>query len=134
MSRAYDFLEQCGFYYLLTIDGDYPSGRPISRILEEDGVMYFGTRTEKAFYRQLMENPNIGLLGFSKGQWIRIYGKASEIHDKGIRERYLRRIPMEIERFGTSENPLLAVFKMEVVRAELHSPGDKVEDITKEDK
>ncbi|MBQ7220529.1 MAG: pyridoxamine 5'-phosphate oxidase family protein [Synergistaceae bacterium] len=98
MSRAYDFLEQCWFYYLLTIDGDYPTGRPISRILEKDGVMYFGTRTEKAFYRQLMENPNVSILGFSKGQWIRIYGKASEIHDKDIREEYLVRIPMEVER------------------------------------
>ena len=127
MSRAYDFLEQCGFYYLLTIDGDYPSGRPISRILEKDGTMYFGTRMEKAFYHQLMENPNVCILGFSKGQWLRIYGKASEIHDKDIREEYLIRIPMEVERFGTSENPLLAVFRMDIIKAELHSPGDKVE-------
>ncbi|MBQ7544668.1 MAG: hypothetical protein IJT02_06960 [Synergistaceae bacterium] len=94
MSRTNDFLEQCGFYYLLTVDGDYPSGRPISRILEKDGAMYFGTRTEKEFYRQLKQNP------------------------------------MGVERFGTSANPLLAVFRMDVVRAELHSTGDKVEDIT----
>lgn len=133
MSRAYDFLEECGFYYMLTVDGDYSSGRPISRILETDGAMYFGTRTKKAFYRQLMKNPNVCIIGFSKGKWIRVYGKASETHDKDIRERYLSRIPMEIERFGTSENPLLAVFRMDVVRAELHSHGDKVEDITKED-
>ena len=58
------------------------------------------------------------------------YGTASEAHDKDIRERYLIRIPMEVERFGTSENPLLAVFRMDIVKAELHSPGDKVEDIT----
>ena len=130
MSRANDFLEQCGFYYLLTIDGGYPSGRPVSRILEKDGVMYFGTRTDKAFYRQLKENPNVGLVGFSKGQWIRNYAKAIETHDKDLREEYLVRIPMEIERFGTSENPLLAVFRMDIVRAELLSPCDKVEDIT----
>ena len=127
MSRASDFLEQCGFFYLLTVDGDYPSGRPISRILEKDGAMYFGTRTEKAFYRQLKQNPHVGLVSFCKGQWIRIYGTASEIHDKDIREEYLVRIPMEVERFGSSENPILAVFRMDIVRAELHSPGDKVE-------
>ena len=129
MSKAYDFLNECGYYYLLTIDGDYPSGRPISCILEKDGALYFGTRTEKAMYQQLTQNHNVSILGFSKGRWIRIYGKVSETHDKIIREEYLSRIPREIERFGTSENPLLAVFKLDVVRAELHSPGDKVEEL-----
>ena len=33
MSKIYDFLKDGGFYYLLTIDGEYPSGRLIT--LEE---------------------------------------------------------------------------------------------------
>ena len=130
MSRAYDFLKDCGFYYLLTNNGGYPSGRPISCILEEDGKMYFGTRTEKAMYRQLKEDSHVCLLAFSKGKWLRLFADVKEIHDASIRERYLVRIPAEVERFGSSENPLLAVFRMDAVRAELHSPGDQVEDIT----
>ncbi|MBQ7594113.1 MAG: pyridoxamine 5'-phosphate oxidase family protein [Synergistaceae bacterium] len=130
MSKAYDFLNECGFYYLLTVDGNYPSGRPINRILEKDGIMYFGAITEKPCYCQIKKNPNVCIVGFSKDRWIRIYGKADETHDKIIREEYLIRIPMEVERFGTSENPLLAVFGIKVSRAELHSPGDVVEDIT----
>lgn len=48
MSKAYDFLKNCNFYYLLTLDSDYPAGRPISGILEADGVMYFGTKRSSA--------------------------------------------------------------------------------------
>lgn len=129
MSRAYDFLKECGFYYLLTIDGDYPSGRPISQILEKDGVMYFGTRAGKAMHHQLTQNPNVGLLGFNKGRWLRLYAKAVETNDMAIREQYLNRIPQEIERFGNAENPALVVYELQLVKAAIHSPGDNVERI-----
>lgn len=78
MSKAYDFLKNCNFYYLLTFDSDYPAGRPISGILEADGVMYFGTRTDKAVYRQLKQNTHIGLVAFNKGRWLRLYADAEE--------------------------------------------------------
>lgn len=127
MSRTYDFLKECGFYYLLTIDDEYPSGRPISQILEKDGALYFGTRAGKAMHHQLTQNPNVGLIGFKKGRWLRLYAKVVEIHNMSIREQYLNRIPQEIERFGSAENPALVVYELQVVKAAIHSPGDQVE-------
>ncbi len=128
MSSIYDFLKDCGFFYLLTVDGGYPSGRPISGILEADGTMYFGTRTDKAFYRQLSENPKAGLIAFSKGRWLRLHANAEETHDMAIREKYLARLPMEIQRFGTADNPMLAVFALHVVKAEMHK-GEECETV-----
>lgn len=133
MSKAYDFLKDCNFYYLLTFDGDYPAGRPISGILEADGTMYFGTRTDKAVYRQLKQNPHIGLVAFNKGRWLRLQADAEETHDHSIREQYLSRLPAEIRRFGTADNPLLAVFALHIVKADLHA-GETSEDITEEEK
>ena len=133
MSKAYDFLNDCNFYYLLTFDGNYPAGRPISGILEADGVMYFGTRTDKAVYRQLKQNPHIGLVAFNKGRWLRLLANAEETHDPSIREQYLSRLPAEIRRFRTADNPLLAVFAMHIVKADLHA-GETSEDITEEEK
>ena len=133
MSRAYDFLKDCNFYYILTVDGDYPAGRPISGILEADGVMYFGTRTDKAFYSQLTQNPHVGLVAFNKGRWLRFYADVEETHDPSIREKYLIRLTAELKRFGSSDNPLLAVFAMHIVKAELHT-GENSEDITEEEK
>ena len=128
MNEIYDFLNDCHFYYLLTIDGDYPSGRPISGILESDGVIYFGTRTDKKVYRQLKENSHAGLVAFNKGKWLRFYADVEETKDESIRERYLERLPAEIKRFGTADNPLLAVFGFHIVKADLHA-GEQSEDI-----
>ena len=130
MSKAYDFLKNCNFYYLLTFDSDYPAGRPISGILEADGVMYFGTRTDKAVYRQLKQNTHIGLVAFNKGRWLRLYADAEETFDTSVRKQYLSRLPAEIRRFGTADNPLLAVFAMHIVKADLHA-GETSEDICK---
>ena len=133
MSKAYDFLKECNFYYLLTFDGDYPAGRPISGILEADGTMYVGTRTDKAVYRQLKQNPHIGLVAFNKGRWLRLQADVDETDDPSIREQYLSRLPAEIRRFGTADNPLLAVFAMQIVKADLHA-GEDSADITEEEK
>lgn len=95
MSRIYEFLKECGFYYLLTIDGNYPSGRPISQILEKDGALYFGTRAGKAMHHQLTENHHVALIGFSKGRWLRLYANVAEKNNMSIREQYLSRIPRE---------------------------------------
>ena len=127
MSQIYDFLKDCGFYYLLTIDGEYPSGRPISQILEKDGALYFGTRSGKAMHRQLTENNHVALIGFNKGRWIRLYANVIETKDMATREQYLNRIPQEIERFGSAENPALIVYELQIVKAAIHSPGDQVE-------
>ena len=133
MSNAYDFLKECNFYYLLTFDGDYPAGRPISGILEADDVMYFGTRTDKAVYKQLTQNPHVGLVAFNKGRWFRLQADAEETFDASVREQYLSRLPAEIRRFGTADNPLLAVFALHTVKADLHA-GETSEDITEEEK
>ncbi len=127
MSQIYNFLNDCGFYYLLTIDGEYPSGRPISQILEKDGRLYFGTRVGKAMHKQLTENNHVALIGFNKGRWIRIYANVIETNDMTTREQYLNRISQEVERFGTAENPALIVYELQVVKAAIHSPGDQVE-------
>ena len=28
MSKAYEFLKECGSFFVLTLNGDYPAGRP----------------------------------------------------------------------------------------------------------
>lgn len=28
MSKAYEFLKECGSFFVLTINGDYPEGKP----------------------------------------------------------------------------------------------------------
>ena len=36
MGKAYEFLKECGVFYVLTINGDYPAGRPFGAVMEVD--------------------------------------------------------------------------------------------------
>lgn len=37
MSKVYDFLQECGCFYVLTLNGDFPAGRPFGAVMEHDG-------------------------------------------------------------------------------------------------
>ena len=39
MSKAYEFLIECGYFYVLTINGDYPAGRTFGAEMECDGKL-----------------------------------------------------------------------------------------------
>ena len=34
MSKAYDFLKECGAFFVLSVNGDYPAGRPFGAVME----------------------------------------------------------------------------------------------------
>ena len=34
MSKAYEFLKECGAFFVLSINGDYPAGRPFGAVME----------------------------------------------------------------------------------------------------
>lgn len=38
MSREYEFLKECGYFYVLTINKDFPDGRPFGAVME---AVYF---------------------------------------------------------------------------------------------
>lgn len=40
MSKAYEFLKECGYFYVLTINGDYSTGRPFGAVMEHDNKLY----------------------------------------------------------------------------------------------
>ena len=40
MSKVYEFLKECGYFYVLTINGDYPAGRPFGAVMEYYNKLY----------------------------------------------------------------------------------------------
>ena len=38
MSREYEFLKECGYFYVLIINKDFPDGRPFGAVME---AVYF---------------------------------------------------------------------------------------------
>lgn len=57
MGKVYDFLQKCGVFYVLTLNGGRPEGRPFGAVMEAYGKLFFSTAKTKQVYKQLTHNP-----------------------------------------------------------------------------
>lgn len=53
MSKAYEFLKECEAFFVLTINGDYPAGRPFGAVMEVGGDLYLSTNDMIQAHQQL---------------------------------------------------------------------------------
>lgn len=75
MKEVYDFLKECGTYYLATVDGDKPRVRPFGTVDIFEGKLYIQTGKVKPTSRQIRLNPNVEICAFKDGRWLRLSGK-----------------------------------------------------------
>ena len=74
MQEVYDFLKQCGTYYLATVEGDQPRVRPFGTVDIFEGRLYIQTGKSKPVSRQLQANPKAEICAFADGKWLRLAG------------------------------------------------------------
>ena len=78
MEEVYEFLNECGVYYLATVDGDQPRVRPFGTVLIFEDKLYIQTGKVKNVSKQMIANPKIEICAFSGDTWIRIEAKVVE--------------------------------------------------------
>ena len=117
MSMTYDFLKQCGVFYVLTLNGNFPAGRPFGAVMEHEGDLYISTGDMKDVYKQLKLNPNMQIIAQKPGSrsWLRIDGVASECTDLMIKEKMLKECPSVLEHFPVAAALHYVVFKIKIV-------------------
>lgn len=73
MSIAYDFLKECGSFFVLTINGDYPAGRPFGAVMEVGEDLYLSTNDMNQAHKQMREHENIQIVAKkpTSREWIR---------------------------------------------------------------
>lgn len=77
MREVFEFLKNCGTYYLATMDGDRPRVRPFGTIDLFEGKLYLQTGKAKAVARQMKANPKVEIsTAAPDGRWIRISAEA----------------------------------------------------------
>lgn len=88
--------------------------------------MYFSTANTKKVYSQLIANPAIQIVALKAGtrDWIRINGKAAEVHDLGVKQAMLDAYPRLLRHFDTKKSATFALFKVLEMEAWLHSGGE----------
>ena len=67
MNRVYEFLKECGTYYLATVEGDQPRVRPFGTIDLFEGKLYIQTGKVKNVASQMKENPKVEISGMAGG-------------------------------------------------------------------
>ena len=75
MKEVYDFLKECGTYYLATVEDNQPRVRPFGTINIYEDKLYIQTGKSKNVYKQIEKNNNFEICAFKEGEWIRIPGE-----------------------------------------------------------
>lgn len=122
MSKAYEFLKECGYFYVLTINGEYPAGRPFGAVMEHDDKLYISTHNGNQAHKQLRENGNIQILAKKEGirEWLRITGKSTECVDINMKQKMLEECPILSKHFSSAEEETYLLFQIEVLETEFH--------------
>lgn len=120
MKKIYDFLKDCGVFYVLSINGDFPAGRPFTAVMELDDKLYFSTGASKPVSHQLKAHPPMQLIALhpSTRKWLRLSGLAKECCDLTIKEKMMEACPNLRGYFPTTDHPEYAVFQIEPTKEE----------------
>ena len=77
MKEVYEFLKNCGVYYLATVEGDQPRVRPFGTVDLFEDKLYIQTGKVKAVARQMKANPKVEISAMAQdGRWIRVAAEA----------------------------------------------------------
>lgn len=117
MSKAYEFLKECGYFYVLTINGEFPAGRPFGAVMEYDNKLYISTSTLNQAHKQLRENGNIQILSKKEKtrEWLRITGKATECSDIKLKQKMLDECPVLSKHFSSAKEENYLLFQVEAL-------------------
>lgn len=76
MKEVYEFLKNCGVYFLATTEGVQPRVRPFGTVDIFEDKLYIQTGKVKNVSKQLAANPKVEISGMFEGKWIRVEATA----------------------------------------------------------
>lgn len=121
MSKAYEFLKECGSFFVLTLNGDYPAGRPFGAVMEVGDYLYLSANDMNNTHKQMREHNKIQIVAKKPDsrEWIRITGIAIECDDKELKEKMLVECPILQQRFSEVGIEHFIMFRVEVENVEI---------------
>ena len=112
MNEVFKFLQDCGIFFVSTVDGNQPKVRPFSFAMEYEGKICFGTSNKKPFYAQLMANPNIEICASKDGRWLRLSGQTIFCTTPEAKAQALEILPM-LKNMYSADDDIFEIFYIE---------------------
>lgn len=121
MSKAYDFLRECGAFFVLTINGEYPAGRPFGAVMEQGDDLYIATNDMNEAHKQMRENGHIQIIAkkADSREWIRITGIAQECESIEMKEKMLEECPVLHKHYASANAEHFLMFKIKPEKVEI---------------
>lgn len=121
MSKAYEFLKQCGSFFVLSINGDYPAGRPFGAVMEVGDNLYLSTNDMNEAHKQMRKNEHIQIVAKKPDsrEWIRITGIATECDSEELKQRMFEECPVLQKIYSAGGTEHFIMFKVDVENVEI---------------
>ena len=130
MNEVLRFLQDCGIFFVSTVDGNQPKVRPFSFVMEYEGKLCFATSNQKPIYAQLKANPNVEICTASKDlQWLRLSGKAVFCTTTQNKAKALEILPILKNMYSVDDN-IFEVFYLENAVANFSSMAGGTKTLT----
>ena len=129
VERIADVLTKAKVFQFLTVDGDKPKGRPFSFFMVHEGKIIFGTGTHKECYRQMQANPNVEVLAFGGGEFVRYDGEVEYTDDPAIRERAFKEFDYMQKLYSPETGRIIVFFTLKNATAEFCSMAGEHKEI-----
>lgn len=121
MSQAYNFLKECGIFYVLTINKEYPAGRPFGVVMEVNDDLYISTNDFNQAHIQLKENNHVQIIAKKPNsrEWIRITGIAEECNDATLKQKMYDENAILQRHHTSADSSHFLMFKIKVENVEM---------------
>ena len=121
MSKVYDFIKECGVFFVLPVNEGMLAGRPFRAIMEQDGKIYISAAEDKSACQQMLDNPHIRIMALNDStcDWLSAVGKVTNCDDMGLKQTMLETCPVLQKQF-TADSAEYGLFELTEYRAELH--------------
>jgi uncharacterized pyridoxamine 5'-phosphate oxidase family protein len=110
-----------GVYYLATVEGDQPRVRPFDNATIKDGKLYIGTTSDKAVYKQILDNPKVEIFAMGARGTIRISAEAYPVEDPELN----REVYEDMGKDSDAEN--IAALELRNVKGYIKTPTGTTE-------
>lgn len=113
---CFNFIRECGYFFLATSVQDTPKLRPMGFIYADDKFLYVATDNRKQVYCDLVRNPKVELACYNLNtrKWIRISGVVEEETSGIIRDKMISLYPMIRQEFVYQDQIYFVMFRFQI--------------------
>ena len=110
MKDVYEFLKECGTYYIATVDGNNPRVRPFGTVDIYENHLYIQTGKIKDVFKQIENNNNVEICSFKDGKWIRVSGQLVIDDRKEAKKHMLDNYPELRNMYDENDNNTIVLY------------------------